>query len=158
MSRTRPSSDPISFHKPTGQFYVTRGGSRVYLGADRDSAIERYHRMALGLAEVPKQVSAGPLSAKKLANRFIVTQQANWRNHETTLKGYSDWLKRFLEDHPRLQADEFTVEMFAAWKLSLRQRGYAPRIDQPFPQCRPRDLQLRGRDRSTPTGASIVSR
>ena len=126
MSRTRPSSDPISFHKPTGQFYVTRGGSRVYLGADRDAAIERYHRMALGLAEVPKPVSAGPLSAKELANRFIATQQANWRNPETTLKGYSDWLKRFLEDHPRLQAEEFTVEMFAAWKLSLRQRGYAP--------------------------------
>jgi len=45
MPRTRPSTDPISFHKPTGQFYVTRGGSRVYLGADRDAAIERYHRM-----------------------------------------------------------------------------------------------------------------
>jgi hypothetical protein len=104
MPRTRPSTDPISFHKPTGQFYVTRGGSRVYLGADRDSAIERYHRMALGLAEVPKQVSTGPLSAKELANRFIVTQQANWRSPETTLKGYSDWLKRFLEDHPRLQS------------------------------------------------------
>jgi len=54
MPRSRPSSDPISFHKPTGQFYVTRGGSRVYLGADRDAAIERYYRLALGLAEVPK--------------------------------------------------------------------------------------------------------
>lgn len=126
MPRTRPSTDPISFHKATGQFYVTRGGSRLYLGADRDAAIERYHRLELGLAEVPKQVCTGPLSAKELANRFIASQQANWRNPETTLKGYSDWLKRFLEDHPRLQAEEFSVEMFAAWKLSLRQREYAP--------------------------------
>jgi hypothetical protein len=126
MPRTRPSTDPISLHKTTGQFYVTRGGSRVYLSADRDAAIKRHHRMALGLAEVPMQVSTDPLSVKESANRFIPSQQANWRNPETTLKGYNDWLKRFLEDHPRRQADEFTVEMLAAWKLSLGQRRYSP--------------------------------
>jgi len=126
MPRSRPSSDPISFHRPTGQFYVTRGGGRIYLGADRDTAIERYHRLALGLAEVPKQDATGPISAKELANRFVASQQANWRSPDTTMRGYLDWLKRFLEDHPRLQAEEFTVEMFAAWKLSLRRREYAP--------------------------------
>lgn len=88
MPRSRRSTDPISFHKPTGQYYVTRGGSRVYLGADRDAAIERYHRLALGLSETPKPIATGPLSAKELANRFLASQRANWRHPETTLKGY----------------------------------------------------------------------
>ncbi len=62
MPRTRTSTDPISFHEPTGQYYVTRCGSRVYLGADRDAAIERYHRMALGLPPPPSTPRIGHVS------------------------------------------------------------------------------------------------
>jgi integrase len=67
------------------------------------------------------------ISVKELANRFIAAQQANWRAPETTLRCYQNWLGRFLKDHPRLLAAELTVETFAAWKLSLRQRGYSPK-------------------------------
>ena len=127
MPRSRPSTDPISFHKPTGQYYVTRGGKRVYLGADQTAALERYHRTQLGLetASSAKQAVVGPIPLKELANRFVATQRANWRSPERTFKCYLDWLGRFLKDHPKLDAMDFTVERFAAWKLSLRQRGYA---------------------------------
>jgi len=82
--------------------------------------------MALGLGD-PERSPATPcaLSAKELANRFLKTQQANWRNPGDTLRGYKDWLGRFLKDHPGLKAADFAVEMFAAWKLSLRSRGYS---------------------------------
>jgi integrase len=135
MSRSRPASNPLSHHKPTGQYYVTRGKKRVYLGADRDEALVRYHRMELGMS--PTAASPGIpdrpvslLTAKELANRFLAAQQANWRAPEQTLRSYKDWLGRFLKDHPRLRAAEFTVEMFAAWKVSLRKRKYsAPSIN-----------------------------
>jgi integrase len=127
MPRSRPATDPLSFHKPTGQFYVTRGGRRVYLGADRGTALEKYHHLALGQAAIvtsqpPPVVS---ISAKELANRFLAAQQANWRNLRKTLSCYRDWLGRFLRDHPGLRAGDLTVEMFAAWKLSLRRRKYS---------------------------------
>jgi len=48
MPRSRPATDPLSFHKHTGQYYVTRGGKRIHLGADYDQAMEKYHRLALG--------------------------------------------------------------------------------------------------------------
>ncbi len=70
MPRSRPSTDPISFHKPTGQFYVTRGGTRVYLGTDHDAAIERYHRLALGLDDAPQQVATGPLTIGAILEEF----------------------------------------------------------------------------------------
>lgn len=127
MPRSRPASDPLSFHKPTGQYYVTRAGKRVYLGSDRDEAVKKYHRLALGQV-APVQPPKGPealLSAKELANRFLAAQQANWRNPTTTLRGYREWLGRFLEDHPRLMAQDLAVEQFASWKLSLRKRGYS---------------------------------
>ena len=126
MPRSRPASNPLSFHKPTGQHYVTRGGRRVYLGANREDALEKYHRMSLGLgaSEKPSAVPAA-ISGKELANRFLETQLANWRNPADTLRGYKDWLGRFLKDHPRLKVGDFTVEMFAAWKLSLKRRGYS---------------------------------
>lgn len=41
MSRSRPASNPLSYHKPTGQYYVTREKRRVYLGCDRDEALLR---------------------------------------------------------------------------------------------------------------------
>ncbi len=47
MPRSRPASNPLSYHKHTGQYYVTRDGKRIYLGADRDEAMEKYHHMAL---------------------------------------------------------------------------------------------------------------
>lgn len=49
MPRSRPASNPLSFHKPTGQYYVTRGGKRIYLGANQEEALNEYHRLALGL-------------------------------------------------------------------------------------------------------------
>ena len=61
------------------------------------------------------------ITAKNLANRFLMAQQANWRNPRTTLKCCKDWLGRFIKDHPRLRIADFTVEKFAAWKLSLKE-------------------------------------
>jgi hypothetical protein len=105
MSRSRPASNPISFHKHTKQYYVTRGGKRIYLGADKEQALIKYHRLRLGLESVPKEVVPPvEITIKELANRFIAAQQANWRNPKTTLKSYRSWLGRFLKDHPRLTA------------------------------------------------------
>ena len=70
--------------------------------------------------------SGSLMTVKELANRFLAAQQANWKAPETTLRSYMDWFGRFLKDHPRLRAAEFTVEMFAAWKISLRKRNYSP--------------------------------
>ncbi len=127
MSRSRPASNPISYHKHTNQYYVTRGGKRVYLGSDKDEAIKRYHKLGLGFEPTEKE-AASPLgvTVKDLANRFIAAQQANWRNPKTTLKCYRDWLGRFIEDHPRSKASDVTVEKFAIWKLSLKERNYSP--------------------------------
>ena len=125
MPRSRPATDPVSFHRATGQFYVTRGGKRRYLGADREEAIKAYHRLALDRpAEKPPERHAN-LSAKQLANRFLAAQSANWQDRSNTLRGYRGWLRRFLLDHPRLIVDELTVERFAAWKISLSDRGYS---------------------------------
>ena len=49
MSRSRPASNPLSYHKQTKQYYVTRGGRRSYLGVDQDKALEKYHRLSLGM-------------------------------------------------------------------------------------------------------------
>ena len=127
MSRSRPASNPISYHKHTKQYYVTRGGKRLYLGSDRDQAIEKYHRLGLGLQFSPiEEITQNPLlTAKELANRFITSQRANWRNPEVTLQCYTNWLGRFLKDHPRLMMCDLTVELFADWKLSLKKRGYS---------------------------------
>jgi len=127
MSRSRPASNPISFHKHTKQYYVTRGGKRIYLGSDKEQALEKYHRLGLGLQlTAVEEIAPNPLiSAKELANRFIAAQRANWRNPETTLKCYTGWLGRFLRDHPRLMAADLTVEVFADWKLSLKERKYS---------------------------------
>ena len=127
MSRSRPASNPISFHKHTKQYYVTRGGKRIYLGSDKEQALEKYHRLKLGLQlTIAEEAVPTPLiSAKELANRFIAAQRANWRNPETTLRCYTGWLGRFLRDHPRLIASDLTVEAFAGWKLSLKKRKYS---------------------------------
>ncbi len=127
MPRNRPARDPISFHKPTGQYYVTRGGKRVYLGCDHDEALAAYHRLALGVGQVKQAPVVGnpAITAKELANRFIAAQQANWREVEDTKKDYRDWIHRFLKAHRGLKAADLTVEMFAAWKLSMRKKKYA---------------------------------
>lgn len=127
MPRSRPASNPISFHKHTKQYYVTRSRKRIYLGSDKEQALIKYHRLGLGVKSI-QQEPAPPveITIKELANRFIVAQQANWRNPKTTLKCYRDWLGRFLKDHPRLKAVNFTVEKFAAWKISLKKRDYSP--------------------------------
>jgi integrase len=127
MPRSRPASNPISFHKHTKQYYVTRDRKRIYLGSDKEQALIKYHRLGLGVESI-QQEPAPPveITIKELANRFIVAQQANWRNPKTTLKCYRDWLGRFLKDHPRLKAANLTVEKFAAWKISLKKRDYSP--------------------------------
>ena len=141
MPRSRPVSNPLSFHAPTGQHYVTRRGHRIYLGADRQLALARYHRLALRLEREALGVGYGQsgsgreveaeldctLTAKERANRFIAAQQANWRVPITTKHTYLQWLRRFLADHPRRLAANSTLEQFAAWKPSLRSRGCAPR-------------------------------
>ncbi len=78
MSRSRPASNPISFHKHTKQYYVTRGGKRIYLGSDKEQALEKYHRLGLGLQlAAAEEIAPNPLiSAKELANRFIAAQRA----------------------------------------------------------------------------------
>ena len=127
MSRSRPASNPISFHKHTKQYYVTRGGKRIYLGADKEQALIKYHRLGLGLESIPQEPTPPvAITIKELANSFIAAQQANWRNPKTTLKCYRDWLGRFLKDPPRLKVANFTVEKFAAWKISLKKRDYSP--------------------------------
>ncbi len=74
MPRSRPESDPISFHKPTGQYCVIRARKRVYLGAERDVAMERCHRLAIGLPEFERPTRPPPPSVKELANRFLAAQ------------------------------------------------------------------------------------
>ncbi len=125
MARSRPARDPVSYHQATGQYYVTRGGKRRYLGSDHDEAIARFHQLALNRPIEKPQKQVARILAKDLANRFIATQKANWRNRDTTLRGYRDWFRRFLEDHPSLIARDFTVEHFAAWKIELVERGYS---------------------------------
>ncbi len=126
MSRSRPASNPISFHKHTKQYYVTRGGKRIYLGADKEQALIKYHRMGLGIEPVQQEpIPLVEITIKELANRFIAAQQANWRNPKTTLKCYKDWLGRFIKDHPRLKVANLTVEKFASWKISLKKRNYS---------------------------------
>ena len=126
MPRSRPTSNPISYHKWTKQFYVTRSGRRIYLGPDKEEALKRYYRLGLGVALI-QQEPASPveITIKELANRFITAQQANWRNPKDTLKCYKGWLGRFIEDHSRLRVADFTVEQFANWKISLKKRGYS---------------------------------
>ena len=53
MPRSRPASNPLSFHKPTGQYYVTRQRKRIYLGADKEEALARYHGMSAGRGLCP---------------------------------------------------------------------------------------------------------
>jgi hypothetical protein len=126
MPRSRPASNPVSFHKPTGQYYVTRAGRRIYLGSDREQALRRYHEIGLGIETVVPEAPARPtMTLKELANRFIATQRANWRSPEETLKSYTGWLGRFLADHSGMRVVEFTVERFANWKLSLKERDYS---------------------------------
>ncbi len=126
MPHPRPATNPISFHKPTGQYYTTRQRRRIYLGSDHEVALAKYHRLALGVNPSAEPCLDRTLTAKELASRFILAQQANWRNPEATVPCYKAWLKRFLEDHPGLIAADLTAERFAAWKLSMRHRGYAP--------------------------------
>jgi integrase len=127
MPRSRPASSPLSYHKHTGQYYITRSRRRIYLGADQDEALNKYYRLAIGQSTVESQDPGGMefLSVKEMANRFLEAQQANWRNPQATLRCYQDWLGRFLKDHPGMIAADLNVEMFANWKISLRQRNFS---------------------------------
>lgn len=122
----RPASDPLSYHKHTRQYYVTRAYRRIYLGTDKRQAMQRYYQLAAGFAPNTPPVPDGTITCKELANRFLAAQQANWQARETTLRCYRDWLGHFLKDHSRMLAANLTVEIFAAWKLKLKDRGYAP--------------------------------
>jgi hypothetical protein len=126
MSRSRPASNPISYHKYTNQYYVTRGGKRVYLGPDKKEALKKYHRLGLGLELVqPEPNLPAEITIRELANRFIAAQRANWKNPQETLKSYQHWLGRFIKDQPQRRVAVFTVEHFAGWKISLKKRGYS---------------------------------
>jgi len=72
MSRSRPASNPISYHKHTKQYYVTRDGKRIYLGSDKNEALKKYHRLGLGL-ELSLQKPASPveITIKELVNRLL---------------------------------------------------------------------------------------
>ena len=128
MPRSRPASNPVSYHRHTRQYYVTRVGKRIYLGAEKEQAIRRYHELGLG-SELrgSEPTPAIDLTVKELANRFLTAQRANWRNPETTLKSYKDWLGRFLLDHPGLRVADFTVEAFATWNHIAGDRIALPR-------------------------------
>ena len=113
MGRSRPASDPISFHRPTVQYYVIREGKRVYLGADGEITLEEYHRPALRAPRLEPVGRTVPISMKEPANGFLGAHQANWRNPKATLRCYREWLGRFLSDHAGLEAGAFTTEAFA---------------------------------------------
>ncbi len=51
MPRSRPASNSLSLHKPTGQLYVTRAGKRIDLAADHELA--RRSTIALPLGSEP---------------------------------------------------------------------------------------------------------
>jgi len=126
MSRSRPASNPISFHKHTKQYYVTRNSKRIYLGSDKQEAVRKYHRMGLGIEpQESENMVIEEITVKELANRFIATQRANWKNPDVTIKCYQAWIARFLKDYSKLKAKNFSVEMFSDWKLSLKERGYS---------------------------------
>jgi len=82
MPRSRPTSNPISYHKHTKQYYVTRGGKRIYLGLDKEQALEKYHRLGLGL-QLPalEEFTPNPvISVKELANLRIFADEAGKMN------------------------------------------------------------------------------
>jgi hypothetical protein len=77
MSRSRPAPNLLSYHKHTGQYYVMKGGRRIYMGADRNEAVQRYHRLGLGLEPVKQEAATvARLTVKDLANRFLTARQA----------------------------------------------------------------------------------
>jgi hypothetical protein len=80
MSRSRPATNPVSYHKHTKQYYVTRSGKRIYLGSDKKEALKKHHRLGLGYGACQQtSVPSVVLTIKELANRFIAAQHANWR-------------------------------------------------------------------------------
>ena len=104
MPRSRPASNPISYHKYTNQYYVTRGGKRIYLGCDKEEALKKYYHLGLGFDFAPEpETKIVNITIKDLANRFITAQQANWQNPDLTMKSYKQWLGRFLKDPPKLR-------------------------------------------------------
>jgi len=64
MPRIRPASNPISYHKHTKQYYVTRGGKRLYLGSDKDEALRKYPR--LGVATARRTLHESTLGTRSL--------------------------------------------------------------------------------------------
>ena len=73
MSRSRPASNPISYHKHTNQYYVTRGGKRIYLGSDKERAITKYHRMGMGFEPAQQELSQPvEIRIKELANNRLI--------------------------------------------------------------------------------------
>lgn len=148
MPRSRPASSPLSHHKLTGQYYVTRGGKRIYLSAAREEALQKYHRFALGLPKPEAAARTPSLSAKELAHRFLTAQQANWKNPDTTLTSYRDWIGRFLKDHPGQRAEDFAVEKFAALEYFFAAEGFLSRVDQPLLDCSPKHVRLRRGNRN----------
>jgi predicted NACHT family NTPase len=73
MPRSRPVSNPVSFHRQTNQYYVTRFGKRIYLGSDREQALKRYHEIGLGRREKDSHVNAN--EPRRYTERLSIGEQ-----------------------------------------------------------------------------------
>ena len=67
MSRSRQTSNPISYHKWTKQFYVTRAGRRIYLGSDEKEALKKYHQLGIGFESPQSELSPVVITVKELS-------------------------------------------------------------------------------------------
>ncbi len=73
MSRSRPASNPVSYHKHTKQYYVTRGGKRIYLGTDKEEALKKYHRLGVGCKGRSKIAAGGGLKSRHPRHTYTTT-------------------------------------------------------------------------------------
>ena len=64
MPTSRPAGDPVSFPGPSDQYYVTRGGRRLYLGSDREIAMQKFHRLSAGLSQKRSRFATCPYPRK----------------------------------------------------------------------------------------------
>jgi len=74
-------------------------------------------------AQNPKRI--GGFTLKKSSNRFIMSQQLNWHNSESTLHNQTDLLARFPKDNPGFVVEDPILEMLTAWKASLQKLKYS---------------------------------
>lgn len=93
MPRSRPASNPISFHKPTGQFYVTRAGKRIHLGADPDAALASYYVTVRPTSQLPTSFEPS------VKPRWMSVNRANPRQ-STMFPGGESWARGQVSTQP----------------------------------------------------------